>query len=446
MSGDAGPARAGAPVDTSTDHRWWTPVRRHYVLVMLCLVGLLNFADRQIIAILLEPISRDLRLSDTMMGLLTGIAFSAVYVIAGIPIARLADTGSRRRLLTICLSLWTVTTMLCAFASSFWQLALVRVGVAAAQSGGAPATQSMLADLYPARQRSTVIGIWSAAQSLGIAIGLFAGGAVNAWLGWRAAFLIVGAPGLLLAVIFALTVREPLRGMSDTGLHREGGAMPTTAQALRFVLRSSALRTILFISMTCSIAGYSVLTWGPTFFVRVHGMTTAAVGLYMGIGLALGLISGNLCSGYLADRLAKGDFATYMKFSGWATLLAVPTGLIFTRADSIPLSMTGLFAAAFFMTFWLPPTYAVAMGLTPPRMRGLISALIAYSGTLIGVGLGPLLVGALTDIFRPSHGDMAIREALTFALAGLGASGLLCFLAVRPVRAAAQALRVADGG
>ena len=215
------PAGSSASAPTTTDqsdsHAWWTLPRRHYVLFILCLVGIVNFVDRQILAILLEPIKTDLGVSDTAMGLLSGIAFSAFYVIAGIPIARMVDRGSRRNVLVGCLTVWSLATVLCGFVQNFVQLALARIGVASGEAGGGPATQSLLADLYPVSQRATVIGIWLAAQAIGIAFGLFFGGWLNTAFDWRIAFIVVGLPGLLLAVGIHLTVKDPPRGMADAG-------------------------------------------------------------------------------------------------------------------------------------------------------------------------------------------------------------------------------------
>ena len=188
------------PIDkalgTDATHGWWTLPRRHYVLFILCLVGVVNFVDRQILAILLEPIKKDLGVSDTAMGLLSGIAFSAFYVIAGIPIARMVDKGSRRNVLVGCLTMWSLATVLCGFVQNFVQLAVARIGVASGEAGGGPATQSLLADLYPISQRATVIGIWLASQAIGIAFGLFFGGSAT-WVADLAGFVA----GFLLSFI-----------------------------------------------------------------------------------------------------------------------------------------------------------------------------------------------------------------------------------------------------
>ena len=421
---------------------WWNTSRRTYALSILCMIGILNFLDRQILAILLVPIQEEMQVSDTMMGLLSGLAFSSVYVLAGIPIARMADTGSRRTLLTICLAAWSLCTMLCGMAGNFLHLVLARIGVATGEAGGTPATQSMLSDLYSPANRGTVIGIWSASQSVGIAAGLFLGGWLNSVVGWRGAFIIVGAPGVLLAIVTILTLREPSRGMSEPvqAIHR--GDAPTLSQAIRQAIGDPALRMLIFIAMASSLAGYSILSWGPAFYVRVHKMSTLEVGQYMGVAVAGGFFLANLLSGFLADRFSRGDLSTYMKVAGLGPTLALPAALTFILADDVTVSLTALFAANLLMTVWLAPTIAVAMSLSPPRSRGLISALMGFATTLVGMGLGPVIVGAINDVLTPTYGDLAIRYSLSIMSCSLLVCGLLCFAAVRPVRRASERLKL----
>lgn len=423
----------------SDDEAWWTYKRRNYVLFLLCLVGVVNFIDRQILAILLQPIQDDLQVSDTMMGLLSGIAFSAFYVVAGIPLARLVDRGSRRKVLVGCLSVWSAATVLCGFVQSFAQLALARVGVASGEAGGGPATQSLLADLFPLSKRATVIGIWLGSQSIGIAFGLFFGGWLNTAFDWRTAFIVVGLPGLVLAAIVAFTMKDPPRGMSDTDAEKAHSVeIPPLRESLALIFRSPPLRLLIIIAMACSFAGYSILGWGPTFYIRVHGLTTMEVGTWMGLAIATGLFLGNVSAGRIADYVSKGNLATYMKVAGIGTLLAAPAGLVFLHADSVTVSLFGLFASKLFMTFWMPPTYAVAIGLSSPRNRGMITAMLTLSTTLVGIGFGPVFVGAMNDVLAPTFGEDAIRYSLTIVLAGLVLCAILCFVAIRPVRRALE--------
>lgn len=435
---------APAQEHDQVDSAWWTGGRRSYAMLLLCLIGIFNFVDRQILAILLVPIQQDLQVSDTLMGLLSGLAFSTVYVLAGIPIARMVDTGSRRWLLTICVTTWSLCTVLCGLAGSFAHLVLARIGVATGEAGGQPATQSIISDLYPPQRRGTVIGIWSASQAIGIAGGLFLGGWLNSVVGWRAAFIIVGAPGILLAAVTLLTLREPARGMSEPRLARHASDTPTFLEGVRMAFANPALRMVLLIAMSSSFAGYSILSWGPSFYVRVHGMTTVQVGAYMGIAVAAGFFLANMLSGFLADRLSGGELSNYMKVAGIGPCLALPAAYVFVLADSFTVSIIALFFANLLMTVWLAPTIAVAMSLSPPRNRGIVSALIGFATTLVGMGAGPLVVGMMNDIFAPRYGDLAIRYSLSLVIISLLLCGLLCFAAVGPIRRAAQALRLSD--
>jgi MFS family permease len=302
----------------------------------------------------------------------------------------------------------------------------------------------MLADLYPARNRGTVIGILSAAQAIGIALGLFLGGWLNAIFDWRSAFLVVGAPGLLLALITLFTVREPARGMSEEISRRANVQEPASmSQALRQALRNPALRILLLVAMSCSFAGYSILGWGPTFYVRVHGLSTMQVGLFMGLGIAAGLFLGNLSAGQIADRVAKGDLSKYMKVGGIGTILSAPAGVVFVLAEDLTVSLLGLFVSKLLMTFWLPPTYAVALGLSSPGNRGMMTALLGLAGSLVGTGLGPLFVGIMNDVFTPIYGAEGIRYSLLIVLVGLALSGALCLISVPFVRREQQRMAAA---
>jgi MFS family permease len=433
------PSTGQVGIEGSQDASWWTLRRRNYVLFILCLIGIINFIDRQILAILLEPIKADLQVSDSLMGLLSGLAFAAFYVLAGIPLARMADRRSRRNLLTACLSIWSLATMLCGMATSFTHLALTRIGVAAGEAGSTPATQSLLADLYPASQRSTVIGIWSASQSIGIALGLFLGGWLNTVFDWRTAFVVVGAPGLILALVLFLTVREPPRGLSDTTRSDQGTS--SFRDALGAIVRSPALLMMMLVATTCAFSAYSILGWGPTFFLRVHGLTTMEVGLWMGLGVASGLFTGNVATGYISDRFAKGSLPQYMKVAGCGTVLSGPAGLLFVLSDNTTVSLISLCVSSFLMAFWLPPTYAVALGLSGPHNRGMTTALLTLATSLIGAGLGPLFVGIMSDLFAPAFGKESLRYALLLVLVALVASGLLCFASVRPIRRAVERMK-----
>ncbi|MDO7842114.1 spinster family MFS transporter [Sphingomonas immobilis] len=428
--------------DTSRAHAFWTPRRRHYVLFILCLVGIFNFIDRQILAILLEPIKEDLKVTDTAMGLLSGVAFAAFYVTAGFPLARIADRGNRRTLIAICLAVWSVATAACGIVTSYVQLIIARMGVAGGEAGAYPASQSIIADLYPVSQRGTVIGILLAAQSIGIAFGLFFGGWLNHAFDWRTAFIVVGLPGLLLAIVVILTVTEPPRGMAD-GTPQAVGDTPSAAEVARFIFGTPAMLLLLVVAICNAFTGYSLLAWTPAFFMRVHGMNTLEVGKWMGLVIASGLFVGNIFAGRLSDTVAKGNLSTYMIVSGCFALVSIPFGAWFALAPSTSHSLAGLFIGHLLMTGWLPPVYAVAIGLAPPRMRAMVIAVVGFCMTLMGIGLGPLAVGAVNDALKPAFGQEAVRYSLLFIHSGLLFGGLAAFVTAWLLRKRATAIAAA---
>lgn len=419
MDSNAGPESVETP--------FWTPRRRHYILFILCLVGVFNFIDRQILAILLEPIKADLHASDIAMGLLSGVAFAAFYVTAGFPLARIADRGNRRTLVAACLVIWSIATSCCGIATSYVQLIIARMGVAGGEAGAYPASQSIIADLYPVSQRGTVIGILLAAQSIGIAFGLFFGGWLNHAFNWRTAFIVVGLPGLILAIVVLFTVTEPPRGMAD-GLPPTTGEAPTASEVVRFIFGTPAMLMLLVVATCNAFTGYSLLAWTPAFFMRVHHMNTLEVGKWMGLVVASGLFIGNIVAGRFSDKIAKGNLSTYMIVSGCFALVSIPFGIWFSLAADQTHSLIALFISHLLMTGWLPPVYAVAIALAPPRMRAMAIAVVAFCMTIMGIGLGPLVVGALNDHLQPVFGQGAVRYSLLFIHSGLLFGGAAAFV------------------
>lgn len=426
---------------TSAQAEWWTPSRRHYVLLILCLVGIFNMVDRQIIAILLEPIKHDLGVSDSAMGFLSGIAFAAFYLTAGIPLARLADSHSRRAVIVGCLAVWSLATAMCGFVHSFAQLAIARIGVAGGEAGAYPASQSMLADLYPAKQRGTVIGIILAAQAIGIAFGLFFGGWLNTAFNWRVAFIIVGTPGILLALLMWLTVSEPPRGMADLHITPDDEA-PSVGAVIRFIARSPAMLLLMLVAAGCAFSGYAMLGWAPTFYIRTFGMTTMEAGFLVGVFIASGLFVGNIAAGWIADHFAKGTLSAYAIVGGAGSLFALPFGALFALAPGQNSSLVGLFIANILLTCWLPCAYTIGLGLAPPRMRAMVTAILALFMTLFGIGMGPFFIGVMNDILLPSLGTDAIRWSLLLSLSGLALGGITFLIIALTLRRSEANARV----
>ncbi len=410
---------------TASPAQSWSSARRLCLLLVLSVVAAVNLIDRQLISILMEPIKREFHASDTLMGLLTGVSFALVYATAALPIARWSDRSVRRNVIAACLLVWGAMTMLCGMAQSFVQLAAARMGVALGEAGYNPSAHSMIADLYPTTQRGRALGVFNAAASIGIGFGLFFGGWLNHRFNWRIVFIIIGAPCLLIALVFRLWFDEPPRGMSD------GRSVPVRPPSLRLTLRalggSRSFRLLALSAMTCSFVNYGLQIWAASFFIRVHGMSTQEVGLKLGIASAVGLFIATIGSGALADRLGRLDMRWYMRVPGFGMLLTLPFGLLALTSRSGNLAFGYYCITVGLSSTWASPIHAVTQSLSAPRMRGIATAIISLCLNLFGYGLGPLFVGALNDHLRPGFGVESIRYSLMILLSGCVVAGVTSF-------------------
>jgi MFS family permease len=424
-----------------------SPTYRSYALALLVVVNVFNYLDRQILSILLESIKRDLQLSDTALGFLTGIAFALFYTFAGIPIARRADRGTRRTIMALGLAVWSGMTALTGLAQSFTQLALARIGVGVGEAACSPPAHSLLSDYFPPERRGTALSIFSLGVPIGIMIGYLAGGWINQYFGWRTAFFVVGLPGLLLAVVVRLTLREPPRGHSE-GAQTSAPVTPVDSfpDVLRFMWRLRSFRHLSLAAALHALYGYGVLAFMPAFMMRVHGMTnTAELGLWL--GLIAGVFSGvgTFLGGTLGDRFAarKKDMRWYMWLPAWATILSIPFSCLFylwpEGRTALLLSIPG----AVLGPTYIGPTMAMTQGLVKLRMRATASATLLFILNLIGLGLGPQAVGVLSDLLVPTYGTQSIRYALLFVVViGSMWSSMHYFLAAQTLR---EDLKAKDG-
>ena len=387
------------------------PANRHYVLAVLVSVYTFNFIDRQILSILQEDIKRELALSDTALGMLSGFAFAMFYATLGIPIARLADRGNRRNIIAVCLALWSGMTAVSGLVTSFWQLFLARVGVGIGEAGCTPPANALLADYFPPEQRATAFGIYAMGIPIGILFGFLAGGWVNEFFGWRWAFFVVGLPGLLLALLVRLTVKEPVRGQMDRIQTRET-APPGLRETLDHLRRKKAFVHLALGGGLTAFVGYAWIIWAPSFFMRVHGMRSGEVGTSLGllIGIAGGI--GIALGGYLADRAARRD----RRWSLWlvcvAILLNLPFALSAFLADDARQSLW-LMAIPFLLgNFWQGTCFAQTQGLAGVRMRAVAAAILLFVANMIGLGAGPQFVGMVSDLLSPTYGADSLRYAL----------------------------------
>jgi predicted MFS family arabinose efflux permease len=382
---------------------------RRYVLGVLLLVYVLNFIDRQILTILVEDIRKEMSLNDTGIGLLTGPAFALFYTFMGIPIARWADTGSRRTIIALAVFIWSGMTTLTGFARSFAQLAIARVGVGIGEAGGSPPAHSMLSDLYPPERRSTALGIYSLGIPIGAGLGALFGGFLGEAYGWRNAFLIVGIPGVLIALLVRLTVREPPREKLQ-GAHE--GTRESIGEVLRFMRKLPSFVHMAIGASLHALYGYGAAAFVPAFLIRVHGMTKPQVGLWIGIvTLTIGVL-GTYLGGRISDHIAERDPRWYLRVPAIASAIGIPFAFAFylwpDTFTALAMSVPGVLVGG----VYLGPTFAMTQTLVRPQMRALASAILLFIINIIGLGLGPLLVGRLSDSLRPSYGNDSLRYAL----------------------------------
>jgi len=397
---------------------------------MLTLVYVFNFIDRQLLVILQESIKKDLQLSDTQLGLLSGFTFAIFYVTMGIPIARLADRGNRRNIVSLSLGIWSLMTACSGLSRNFLQLLLARIGVGVGEAGGSPPAHAMISDYFPPEKRSTALSVYSAGLYVGILIGFLMGGYLNQQLGWRTAFFVLGIPGLIFSFLFYTSVKEPKRGATDQGPALEKKAH-SLGEVCRFLYSSKTFVFLAFASGLHVFCIYGVVNWTPSFLSRLHGMTSSQIGLSLGLIFGLGGGLGTFAGGYLTDRFGKKYKSLYLKIPAFGIILSIffAAGALFLKSDFLSL---GCFAGvAFLHSMYLGPAIAVAHGLVPASMRALTSAILFLVLNLIGLGFGPLVVGLISDSLAPNLGNESLRWAMSVTLFISIASVFLFFRAAR---------------
>jgi predicted MFS family arabinose efflux permease len=401
------------------------PAYARYVLGLLFVVYVLNFVDRQILAILLDPIKQDLGVSDTAMGFLTGFAFAAFYTVAGIPIARLADRGSRRTVIAVGLAVWSAMTAASGLTRSFAQLAIARVGVGIGEAAGVPPSHSLLADYFPPERRAGALGFFANGIYVGTMLAFLLGGWVAAHFDWRTAFFLVGLPGLPLALLVRATVRELPRGASES-TPADDAELPF-AETLRFLFARRSFVRIVFGSSLLSLTGYGMLVWGPAFLGRVHGMAPASVGIWLGVLIGVAGSGGAWLGGLLADRLGRVDVRWTLRAPGLAMLAGLPFAAGFLLLPTPGLALLSFAPFYLLSNMHVGPVWSALQGISRLRMRATVSAVFQLILNLIGLGLGPLIVGMLNDALADRFGDASIRWSLCI-VTSVGAIGALFLL------------------
>jgi predicted MFS family arabinose efflux permease len=392
----------------------------HYALAVLTAIYALNFADRGIFSLLLDSIKHDLHLTDTALGLINGLGFALFYSFLGLPIARWADRSDRRFILTASLLIWSAMTCLSGLAQTAWQLALSRVGVGVGEAGGAAPSHSMLSDLFSKEKLARVLSIFTVGSRIGVFAGAVLAGYVNQHYGWRAAFVAAGLPGIAVAILFRLTVREPARGAMD---ERAAGQNPiSVGQTLLFLWRQRSFVFITLGGSLMAIAIYGFPSWTPPFLHRVHHMSSSAIGFYQGTVTGLIGTAGVLLGGFLAEKLGKRDARWRVYVPALACMICCPLYLLFLFLPTATGALVALSLATISMSAYMGPTYAVYLTVSKTRMRAFASATFLFIGNIIGQGIGSGVVGWLNDVLHPRFGDFAVRYSLiapaVFAFAG----------------------------
>lgn len=415
---------------------------RIYVLLILTTVYVLNFVDRQLLVILQEPIKAELNLSDTQLGLLTGFAFALFYVICGIPIARWADQGVRRNIIALALTVWSAMTAICGLAGNYTHLLLARIGVGVGEAGGSPPAHSMISDIFKPKNRALALSVYSIGIYIGILIGFALGSRIAETFGWRLAFFVVGLPGIVIALVVRLTVREPIRGWSE-GTEKKSIAAPPALDVARLLWTRVSFRHIAMAASLQAFLIYGIGNWFPSYFLRNFELSLSTVGTWMALTNGIGGALGSFFGGWMADKFGARDARWYLWTPGILTFLIVPVLLVALTSDSVLVALILTAPFHFLTAAYLGAVIAVSHSLVNARMRALTSAILFFILNLIGLGLGPLIVGSLSDIFATS----GFRSPLATAMLICGVIGALwaCLhymLAARNIRADIERLEL----
>ena len=402
------------PLFDSSFYRW-------YVVGVLVLGYIFNVVDRGALGILVQPIKNELHISDTAMGLLTGLAFSVFYSVMGVPIARLADRWSRINVLSIAIALWSVATAACGAAWNYATLFTFRSLTAVGEAGGSPPSHSLISDYFPVSGRATALAIYAMSVPVGTAIGSYTSGWANVFLGWRWTFVLVGLPALFVAVLVRLTVKEPPRGYSD-GPRRKPQEAPPFFDVFGFLLTRRSFMHMSLAAALHSVVWYAGSIWNAAFFVRYHGMNTGVAGSYLGIFALIGAI-GSFAGGFLSDRLSTrfDDKRWYMWVPGTACVIMVPFQFVSYLAPDMTAVVPAFSIMVMLASMFFGPSFAVAQSVATVRMRAVSASVLLFIQTIIGLTIGPLIVGAISDYLAPSVGN---ARSLAYGLVVVGLANL----------------------
>ena len=399
----------------------------YFVVWFLAIVYTMNFLDRQIVSILGKQISTELHLTKTQFGYLGGTFFAVTYTTFGIAVAYIADRMRRTWVIAFACAIWSLFTALCGTATGFAQILAYRMGVGFGEAGGSPPSYSLISDYFPAEKRGTGLAIYSLGVPLGSMIGAFAGGKIAVAYGWRAAFYAVGAPGIILAVLMLLLVREPKRGGLDA--YADGATShPPAPPLLEAVAGFFANRTLVLTAISSGLSafvGYAGLVWNPQFLENVKRMSESDVAVYYALTLGVTGIIGTFGAGWFVDRMAKRDRRWFAWLPALAFALSVPFWLGLLWAPTWQLTMLFMAGPMLLNSTYLAPALTVAQNAVPPARRTITGAILLFVLNLVGLGAGPVYVGWIADKMTPAHGETALAygyaAVIPFILLTIGA-------------------------
>ncbi len=407
MTADSARSAPAQPGELSTNYKI-------YALGLLVLVYISNYADRILLGILLPAIKAEFSLTDTELGFLHGTAFAIFYATLGVPIAIYADRGNRKLVIVAATAMWSAMTALCGLAQSYWQLVFARIGVGVGEAGSNPPSHSIISDLFTLKYRGTALAIFSQGVSLGIVLGLYGGAQIAAAYGWRVAFFALGLPGLLIALLVLFTLVEPRRGAAEA--QPLSANIPTFGETIRFIASQRSLVHIITGATLATLVGYSGVLWWPSFIVRSHGLSPADMSAFLALVFGVGTGFGIFLGGYLSDYFGRRDVKLMPRVVTIATLIGLPFGAAIYLVDNSTLVflLIGIPAAAGGM--YLGPSLAMAQSLVAVRMRTVASALFLFIINLIGMGLGSVVIGGMSDALTPQYGQDALRYTLLIVM------------------------------
>jgi predicted MFS family arabinose efflux permease len=410
------------PHGTSARYVW-------YVIGLLTVVNVFSYMDRMALAVLAPYIKVELHLSDAQLGLLTGLAFSLFYAMCGIPIARLADRSIRTHIIAASLTVWSVATALSGAAQNFWHLFTARVGIGAGEAGCFPTAQAVICDYVPLKKRSGVFAIHNFGNYAGMMVGMVLAGWLGEIIGWRWTFVALGLPGIALALLVGMSLREPTRGVFDA-VKESGARLPFTTTLL-VLWNCKPFRLITCLYALNGFMQYGLNQWWPSFFARSHHLNLSSIGVQLGLAIGVGSGIGSLCGGLMANKVAQRDVRLPLIIGAVATLIALPTALASLFVESATAAMLLIFVTAIFWSVFNGPAIATATSVVSSRMRATAGSINIFAASVLGFGLGPFCVGLLSDVLVPAYGTESLRYALLAPACMLPVMSIVLYAAAR---------------